>query len=189
MLRTKKILVPALLMGTALAWTVNWQASANAQIADGIGQSLAVVIKGTAEGELRMIDGVEMNCFDVDLVDAASGRIIGRATDCLDLDSIEPDPSGGDGFSISNTQFFHLPGGTIKSLHRTTIQPVLEGSPGITHITGAIPDEMNILAEDGTGRFKGVKGTVRLTGAVDLARLGEENIITFDCVFRIDLDR
>ncbi len=187
MLRKKKFhLMLALLIGGALAWTVDWQAPANAGQTIG-GQRLAVVIKGTAEGEFRMIDGVEMNCFDADLVDAASGRIIGRATDCLDLDSIEPDPSGGDGFSISNTQFFHLPGGTIKSLHRTTIQPVLEGSPGITHITGAIADDMNILA--GTGRFKGVKGTVRLLGAVNLARLGEENIITFDCIFRIDLDR
>ncbi|MCH8805749.1 MAG: hypothetical protein IH986_06650 [Planctomycetes bacterium] len=185
MLRTKKILVPALLMGSALAWTVNWQSSANAQIADGIGQSLAVVIQGTATGELRMIDGVEMNCFDVDLVDAASGRIIGRGTDCLDLNSIVPDPSGGAGFSISNTQFFHLPGGTIKSRHRTTIQPVLEGSPGITHITGAIPAAPNILG--GTGRYRDAEGTVRLTGAVDLSRLAGENIITFDCVFRIDL--
>ncbi len=185
MLRTKKILVPALLMGSALAWTVNWQTSANAQIAASIGQSLAVVIQGTAEGELRMIDGVEMNCFDVDLVDAASGRIIGGGTDCLDLNSIEPDPSGGAGFSISNTQFFHLPGGMIKTSMRTTVQPVLEGSPGITHITGSIGDEMNIVA--GTGRYRDAEGTVRLTGAADLARLGGENIITFDCIFRIDL--
>ncbi len=184
MVRTKKVLVLVLLMGSALAWTVNWEASANAQIG-GSGESLAVVLQGTAEGEFRMIDEVEMDCFDVDLVDAASGRIIGGGTDCLDLNSIEPDPSGGAGFSISNTQFFHLPGGMIKTSLRTTVQPVLEGSPGITHITGSIGDEMNIVA--GTGRYQNAQGTARLVGAVNLARLDGENIITFDCVFRIVL--
>lgn len=184
MVRTKKVLVLALLMGSALAWTVNWQASANAEIGGTSGQNLAVVIQGTAEGEFRMIDGIEMNCFDVNLVDAASGRIIGDSSDCLDLNSIVPDPSGGDGFSISNTNFFHLPGGMIKASMRTTVQPVLEGSPGITHITGSIGDEMNIVA--GTGRYQNAQGTARLLGALNLARLGE-NIVTFDCIFRIVL--
>ena len=68
---------------------------------------------------------------------------------------------------------------------RSTIQPVLEGSPGITHITGSIGDEMNIVA--GTGRYQNAQGTARLVGAVNLARLADENIITFDCVFRIVL--
>ena len=183
MCRTKKMLVPALLMGSAVAWTVNWQVSANAQIADAIGQSLAVVLQGTAEGEFRMIDGVEMECFDVDLVDAASGRIIGDATDCLDLSSIVGDPDGGAGFSVNNTQFFHLPGGIIQTSIRSTVQPVLEGSSGITHITGSIGDEMNIVA--GTGRYQNAQGTVLLNGALDLSQLGEA-IVTFDCVFRID---
>ena len=183
-----KVLVAALIMGSALAWTVNWEASANDQM--GSGQSLAVVVQGTAEGELRMIDPgdgeeVEMNCFDVDLVDAASGRIVGSATGCDDLNSIEPDPSGGAGFSISNTQFFHLPGGMITTSLRTTVQPVLEGSPGITHITGSIGDEMNIVA--GTRRYQNAQGTAHLVGAVNLAGLDGENIITFDCVFRIVL--
>ena len=184
MLRTKKMLVPALLMGSALAWTVNWQASANAQIDGGIGENLAVVVQGTATGEMREIDGVMMDCFDVDLVDAASGRIIGRGTDCLDLNSIVADPSGGAGFSISNTTFFHLPGGTIKSRNRTTIQPVLEGSPGITHLTGDMAAAPNILG--GTERYQNAEGTVQLNGAVDMSRFGE-NIISFNCVLRINL--
>ncbi|MCH8881404.1 MAG: hypothetical protein IID34_16170 [Planctomycetes bacterium] len=183
MVRTKKVLVLVLLMGSALAWTVNWEASANAQIG-GSGQNLAVVLQGTALGEFRMIDGVEMECFDVDLVDAASGRIIGGATDCLDLSSIVADPDGGAGFSVSNTQFFHLPGGMIQTSMRSTVQPVLEGSPGITHLTGSIGDEMNIVA--GTGRYQNAQGTARLNGALNLARLGDQ-IVTFDCVFRIVL--
>ena len=181
MVRTKKVLVLVLLMGSALAWTVNWEASANAQIG-GSGQNLAVVLQGTATGVFRTIDDVLMECFDVDLVDAASGRIIGGATDCLDLNSIVADPDGGAGFSVNNTQFFHLPGGMIQTSIRSTIQPVLEGSSGITHITGSIGDEMNIVA--GTGRYQNAQGTVRLNGAVDLSRLGEA-IVTFDCVFRI----
>ena len=149
MLTTKKMLVPALLIGSVLVWTLSWQTSANAQMDSGIGRNLAVVVQGTATGEFRMIDGVEMDCFDVDLVDAVTGRIVGRGTDCLDLNSIVPDPSGGTGFSISNTTFFHLPGGTIKSRNRTTIQPVLEGSPGITHLTATSRRPRIFLTEQG----------------------------------------
>ena len=67
---------------------------------------------------------------------------------------------------------------------RSTVQPVLEGSPGITHLTGSIGDEMNIVA--GTGRYQNAQGTARLNGALNLARLGDQ-IVTFDCVFRIVL--
>lgn len=185
MLRTKKFhLTLALLIGGALAWTVDWQAPANADVGAGR-ERLAVVVKGTAMGEFRDIGGVSMDCFDVDLVDAASGRIIGRGTDCLDLSSIVGDPSVG-GFAISNTTFFDLPGGTLTSQNRTTIQPVIEGSPESTHITGDIAEAMNVL--DGTGRFQGAEGTVRLTGAVDMSRFFSDNMISFNCVFRIDLD-
>ena len=73
------------------------------------------------------------------------------------------------------------------SLARTTVQPVTHGSPGITHITGAIPgpDSQDIL--HGTKRFAGATGRVRLSGAVDLS-LSAEDVVTFDCLFVIDLD-
>jgi hypothetical protein len=39
----------------------------------------------------------------------------------------------------------------------------------------------------GTGRFQNATGSVRLSGAVNLSELGD-GVITFDCVFVINLD-
>ena len=114
-----------------------------------------------------MIDGIEMNCFDLELFDPATGRKLGWATDCVDLASITggPPPAA---FAISNTTFFVLPGGTLTSRNRTTISPVVEGSPDMTHITGDLPIVPNILG--GTGRFQNAQGIVRLSGVVDISQ-------------------
>jgi len=143
--------------------------------------NIVVEFVGTAVGEFRDIDGVEMDCFDLDVIDPRTGRVIGEGSDCLDLNSIVGDPLGGEGFALSNTQFFHLRGGFVKSSLRTTIQPVVEASSaGNTHITGDAPGG-EIL--EGTGRFRGLEGGVaRLSGAVDLSQF-DSNIITFNCIF------
>lgn len=120
-------------------------------------------------------------------MEVVSRKVIGSGIDCLDLGSLTPIGDDG-GFAISNTTFFHLPGGTIVSLSRTTIQPVETPTAGATHITGEVADSQNILASQGTGKFWNVEGSTRLSGAVNLSRLGAENIVTFDCVFLIDLD-
>ncbi len=152
-----------------------------------VGQNIVVEFVGTAQGEFRDIDGIQMDCFDVDIVDPATGRVIGHGSDCLDLGSI----GGGDptieGFAINNTQFFHLDGGFVKSLVRTTIQPVLDGSSvGNTHITGDVPGG-EIL--EGTGRFSRLEGGVaRLSGAVDMSQFFSDNIITFNCIFVLTID-
>ncbi len=184
MLRRKSFVVPVLLALGAFALIIGQQSSADAQGSDARAGGLVVLLVGTAEGVTRMIDGVEMDCFDVDLVDPATGRIIGRGTDCLDLNSIVGDPTVG-GFAVSNTTFFHLPNGSIMSRNRTTVQPVLDGSPGMTHLTGDVAQEPNIL--EGTGRYRGADGTARLNGAVDMSRFFSENIMSFYCVFQIDV--
>ena len=184
MLRRNKFVLPVLLALGAFALIIGQQSSADAQGSDARAGGLVVLLEGTAEGVTRIIDGIEMVCFDVDLVDPATGRVIGRGSDCLDLNSIVGNPMVG-GFAITTTTFFHLPNGSIKSRNRATVQPVLEGSPGLTHLTGDVAQEPNIL--EGTGRYRGADGTVRLNGAIDLSRLFTENIVTLSCVFRIDL--
>lgn len=145
------------------------------------GPNIVIELVGTAAGETRTVDGVPMNCFDLDVIDPGTGRVIGEGSDCLDLASIVGDPGGG-GFAINNTQFFHLQGGTVKSQLRTTIQPVsLPGPPGPTHITGDVPGG-EIL--EGTGRFRRLEGGVaRLSGAVDMSKFSSDNTITFNCIF------
>ena len=150
-------------------------------------RNLIVELKGTAEGEFREIDGTEMDCFDVDLFDVASGELIGTGTDCLDLNSIAGgDPAAGEAFAISNTTFFNFSDGSIKSRNRTTISPVIEGSPEMTHSTSDVPTVNNIL--EGTGEFEEVEGIARLAGAVNMSLFFSDNIITFNCIFVLSLD-
>ncbi len=151
------------------------------------GERLVLEMRGTATGEMRLIDGVMLNCFDIDLVDLATGKVIGTASDCLDVNTISGgNPMLGEGFAITNTSFFHLPGGSLKSRNRTTIQPVVDGAPGKTHVTGSVPDQGNILW--GSRRFANAQGMVRLQGAVDMSRFFSENVISFSCLFVIELD-
>jgi len=147
--------------------------------------NVVVLLSGTDTGEFREVDGVQMDCFDVQLFDLSTGKEIGEGTDCLDLGSIVGDPTVG-GFAISNTTFFNLPGGSIKSRNRTTIQPVIEGSPGSTHTTGDLATANNILA--GTLRFRGIEGVSQLFGSVNMSQFFSANVIKFNCVFVLDFD-
>ncbi len=154
-----------------------------ATVGDATGSNIVIELVGTAVGEFRLIDGVQMDCFDIDVIDPATGRVIGAGTDCLDLGSIAGgDPAAGEGFAMNNTQFFDLQGGSVKSRLRTTIQPVVDASsPGNTHITGDAPGGAIV---EGTGRFKRLNGGVaRLSGAVDMSQFFSDNIITFNCIF------
>ena len=153
------------------------------------GHDLVVALRGTADGVMQEIPPTDLGttealCFTVDLVDLATGNVIGDATDCLA--DIVPDAGGG--MALTGTTTFNFPGGTLVSRGRTTVQPVLDGSSDFTHITGAVPedDENNVLS--GTGRFRGATGAVRLSGAVDLSELASDARIAFDCIFVIDVD-
>lgn len=131
------------------------------------------------DADQTMID--EALCYDLDLVDPETGNVIGRATDCLlSIAGV------GDGLFIEAATFFHLPEGTLVAGGQTTVKPKTGGSPTVTHITGSIPSpgENSILY--GSGRFHDAEGSVRLSGAVNLANATAE--ITFDCLFVVNLD-
>jgi hypothetical protein len=156
--------------------------------AAGIGNNIAVRLVGTGlayDGndlfEEFDLDTLDALCFNLDLVDVKTGNVIGSASDCL---------SGivgvGDGIMLTGTTFFFFPGGTLVSQGLTTVQPVLHGSADFTHITGAVPSPSDNGVVYGDGKFKNADGPVRLSGAVDLSLLGS-GLITFDCVFIIDI--
>ena len=153
------------------------------------GRQIAVVLAGTATGETRDINGSPMECFDVSLLDPANGKVIGKGTDCLDLNSIEMIGDDG-GMQLSNTTFFKFDEGTIVSISLTTAQPVSDPLPtsGPTHITGEIFSGDNVLADMGTGKYQGVNGNTRLSGSVDMSKFtGPGSQVTFDCIFVIKL--
>lgn len=62
-------------------------------------------------------------------------------------------------------------------------QPILVETPGVTHMTGAVPPPGQSTVIEGTGRYEGFRASVRIAGAVDLSRLESEGKITLDCLF------
>jgi hypothetical protein len=155
------------------------------------GRTLIVRLKGRAVGATRPIPPIETtratsegNCFDVDLLDVVTDRSLGTATRCFtDVNTVNG------GTVLTDTTFFRLREGTIVSRSRTTVQPILDGSPEVTHIATAIPTPAatTILPDAGSGVFKGVPGTTRLAGAMDMRQFRERNEIAFDDISLIKL--
>jgi len=149
-----------------------------------------IQFSGTAIGEERMIaDGtgglLAALCFDIDMRDVKTGKIVGKGVDCLsDITTV----SGG--LSILATSIFEFENGTVVNRGLTSVQPKTIGSLGITHITGAIPtaDEVTIITSLGTGDFANKTGQARLSGAVTMNPLADGRLeITFDCLFVLEL--
>ena len=158
--------------------------------AGGFGKNIVVLLagEGLADGtgnqftQLGLVAPEGVLCFDMDLVDAKTGRVIGSGSDCLS--AIKQFENGG--MSLTATSFFHFRSGTLVSQGLVTVQPKLHGLDEFTHVTGAAPSpsENNVIYGD--GRFKDASGSVRLSGLVNLSRLGS-GYIDFDCVFIIDV--
>lgn len=121
-------------------------------------------------------------CFDIDLISPRTGRVIGSGSDCLS--AITQYDNGA--MSLTATSFFHFRHGTIVSQGLVTVQPKLHGLEEYSHVVGAAPStsENNVIYGD--GRFKDASGSVRLSGLVNLERLGS-GYIDFDCLFVIDI--
>ena len=176
-----------------LSWMILGLLSAPAYSAD----ALVVNLRGTAIAQQLTVPDIDGDdnedpalCFDVDLVDPRRGSVVGSATDCLS--NVEflggPDtPIEEQEVKLINTTFFHFAEGTLVQRGRVTLQPVLFPTGGATHLVGSAPElgEKNILSGD--GEFSGVTGTSRLSGLVNMSRLGD-GLLTLDCLFVLDLD-
>lgn len=126
----------------------------------------------------NLIPGPDIaSCYTVDLFDVASDRRVGTATDCITVIG-----TVGTGVQVVGTTEFDFGGGhTFTTQGLTSVQPTTHGSPGITHITGAIPTPGSNGVIAGTGRFAGFAAEARLSGAVDLTAFPAA--ATFDCLF------
>ena len=144
---------------------------------------------GTAKAEQRYMDkpirdGTTMaDCFDVKLLDPATGKELGYGTDCLaDVRMVD----GGLAL-VGTTTFTFENGDSFTSRGGTTVQPTTTAplvSPGYTHITGSIPPPTKNSIIGGTGKYgNGWKANVRLSGAVNMSKLESDGKITFDCLF------
>ena len=164
--------------------------SASGANAGGFGKNIVVKLAG--EGlvddsgnqftRLGLVAPEGVLCFDMDLVNAKTGKVIGSGSDCLS--DITPRDNGG--MSLTATSFFHFPSGTLVSRGLVTVQPKLHGLDEFTHVTGAAPSPYDNNVIYGDRRFKDAAGSVHLSGLVNLERFGS-GYIDFDCVFIIDI--
>lgn len=154
---------------------------------------LVLQLKGTGSEEMRWYDtngdgenDTYAGCFDVDLYNPATGKRIGKGTDCLDV-TTPPDEEGN--LALTGTGFFHMGKSTLVVQGLTTVRPVLQPTTrdgiNFTHITGANGDGGVLY---GTKRFRNASGKVRLSGQVDMSNLASDGTIYFDCIFIIDFD-
>jgi len=155
------------------------------------GRIRIVQLQGRAIGQTRTIPPIdptrvtsEGNCFDVDLTDAMTGNSIGTATRCFT--DVSP---GNGGTVLTDTTFFRLQEGTIVARSRTTVTPALDGSPDVVHIATALPtpSATTIFPDAGSGVFRGVPGTTRLAGAMDMSQFRARNEIGFNDIYIIRL--
>ncbi len=173
-------------------------------------QRLVLNFKGTGTPVPRQVPdqtGLELsnngwlaaNCFSADVFDLKTGRKMGTAEDCLSEIAVGGATDSGTGVQVVGTTIFNLAQGRLVIQGLTSVQEVnwpTSNAEGIefTHITGANSPYDAVLHADGdlanTGRFKSVEATVRLSGQVNLEKVGDvEPEITFDCIFVVDISR
>jgi hypothetical protein len=172
-----------------------------------VSADMALKFIGTAQGgdlsdlaialmeETGVTVGDEFGCFELPILDLASGNPVGIGVDCLYI--FDGDDSGA---MVEAKSFFFLPRGTLVNHGCTSVRPFWEGvgDSGVTHMTGSIgPSELGgsdsplagspcvdadgvIYATNGMKKF--LDGAVRLSGAVNLSNLGN-GVITFSCLF------
>ena len=169
--------------------------SASGASAAGIGKNIVVILGGTGQADVsgehfRQLgledELVELGgaiCFDIDMIDAKTGNVIGSGADCLSAINM----SNNGGMSLTATTFFYFPGGTLVSQGLVTVQPKLGGLEKFTHVTGAAPSPSENNVVYGDRKFKNAAGSVRLSGLVNLELLASDGLIDFDCVFVIDI--
>lgn len=146
-------------------------------------------------------------CFEGDLLNLETGRVVGIGVDCLWVTGAPADATpgvatidDGDGNQIAISPqidavtFFFLPGGYLVNDGLTTVRPFFvdigDGDGRYTHMTGSMPGDTPTVVY-ATGRFAKTAGrvSVRLSGAVNTSRLFTDGIIDFSCMFVVENGR
>ena len=153
-----------------------------------VGKQLVLNAKGKAETYLCETPPTDLGttqalCFDVPLFNMKNGAYVGMLTDALS----DVTPTDGGGLAVTATSTFKFTEWRKKPSFTTrvrgNVQPFIDGSETMTHITGyaPYPGENNIIS--GTKQFKYASGSARESGAVNLSQFqgqpGDEVDIDF----------
>ena len=183
--------------------------SANANAAEvlqflgqSVGTTMDAVLTPTQINAAGISNPGDYACFQMDMLDPATGSVIGTGTDCLIFHDIPGRIVSANGLAngaafqnlagdvaVEAVSVFDFGGGDIiVTAGLTTVRPMLEGfgnggAPARTHVTGSIPDPSagSVLLAEGT--YTGRQGPVRVSGALSVGAAG----LFFDCVWILDI--
>lgn len=150
------------------------------------------------------IDLTGYDCFELPVLDPASGKKQGVGVDCLRPIDTAGDAKG-EGLQMEAITFFFFKNGTLVNHGCTSVRPFFEGvgDTGVTHLTGSIgPSEFGALPSNNapeackvdqgiiysSGAYRGSPGSVRLSGAVNLSNANNGQI-KFSCLFVLNFNK
>jgi hypothetical protein len=155
---------------------------------------ILVKLTGTGAGYLRPVPGFdeEALCFDIDLLDLRTNKIIGGATDCISAPQMNVD-----GVEFVGTTYLYFPdGNTIATQGNVSVRSVAEENivlrtgQKITNITGSATTGNTFIEGESTGIYKNSTGNARISGMINTENfafnVGDEQF--FDCIFEIQID-
>lgn len=154
---------------------------------------LLVKLTGTGVGYHKSIPGFddEALCFDIDLVDLKSNKIIGGATDCISDEQINVD-----GVEFIGTTYLYFADGVIATRGTVSVRSVeeenivLRTGQKITNLTGSATTGNTFIEGENTGIYENRTGNTRISGMINTENFafneGDEQF--FDCIFEIHLD-
>ncbi len=157
---------------------------------------LTVHMLGTDIVEERLVpdidgDGVDdiARCFDMQLLDVETGRVIGHGADCV----ANLTPVGG-GLQIDATYYLNLKRGSLVIRGKNTAQPVLRetvttttGEP-YSHSVAASGDWNSALG--GSGLYADVVGRLRVSGLMNIDNVKgmSDDSAFLDLILMIELE-
>ena len=167
-----------------------------------VGTTMNAVLTPTQIGDAGITNPDDYACFRMDMLDPASGNVIGFGVDCLIFNSVPGQVANSNGLAngkafqnlagdvaVAAVSIFDFGGGdVIVTSGTTSVRPLLKGfgdggAPARTHMSGSIPDPSAnsiLLAE---GSFAGSQGPARVSGALTISSNG----LFFDCLWVIDI--
>lgn len=167
-----------------------------------VGTTMDAVLTPAQISDAGITNPDDYACFQMDMLDPASGAVVGYGVDCLIFNDVPGQVANGNGLAngkafqnlagdvaVLAVSIFDFGGGDIfVTSGNTSVRPLLEGygdggEPARTHMSGSIPGPSAnsiLLAE---GRFAGSQGPARVSGALSVGSNG----LFFDCLWVIDI--
>jgi hypothetical protein len=167
-----------------------------------VGTTMDAVLTTTQISDAGITNPDDYACFQMDMLDPASGSVIGFGVDCLVFHGVPGQIVNGNGLAngvafqnlagdvaVEAVSIFDFGGGNVLvTTGLTSVRPLLDGfgdggAPARTHVSGSIPDDSANSILLAAGIFAGSQGPARVSGALSITANG----LFFDCLWILDI--